>query len=346
MIRKHLLLPVLTIFVAASVVIGCSDGRKIDDRDFWETATADDMKSVMDDWRDAQGKDGEFTPLHYAVLYSARSDFVRDLLDNGADVNARYDNQYSDMNGWTPLHMATFRGDSTSIETLLNMGADIEAKDASGATALHIAALYGIPESAEVLLRRGSNIAARAGGEEFDGRYYSLGAPLHLAARQSKVLYNGDFPILVPANYLYPGVLERKPEVVEILLAYGARTDMGDEGDMTPLHWAVTVDIDKDSPHTAIKRGTALEITELLLDHGAGVNASTPHGGWFLAEKVDGIDITAREGFHTSLHAAAGSDAGVAIVAMLLNHGRMLRLGTKEMLHLFMERRIELTSRS
>ena len=310
---KHRLLSIL--LIATSLLPACSDGKRFDSPEFWQTATADDAKSVMDDWRDTDGTDGEFTPLHYAVLYEAKLELVVALLDYGADVNARYDNQFSRFDGWTPLHLTIFRrtlDDSVIAETLLDRGADIEARDASGATPLHTAALYGDVSVSGALIERGADVNARAGGEEFDHSDYDLGTPLHLAARQSEYLYTDIRGTLLD---LYPIVIEFKPVVVEALLAHGARTDLKDGRGYTPLHWAVEVDIEEDSPHTEVKRLAARETAELLLKGGAEVNAQPEEGHW------------------TPLHAALSSEAGAEIVTLLLNHGADVDIGNESALY-------------
>ena len=321
MIRKYLLLPALYLLLPLSVVVvgiyllfGQEPGKQFDDPEFWRSATAEDMKSVMDDWRDAEDTASEFTPLHYAVLYEARPELVVVLLDYGADVNARYDNNLSRFDGWTPLHLTIFRriDDSVIAVTLLDRGADIEARDSSGATPLHTAALYGDISVSAALLKRGADINAMAGGKGFDHSDYDLGTPLHLAARQSEYLYTDFRGTLLD---LYPIVIEYKPAVVEALLAHGARIDLEDDRGYTPLHWAVGVDIDEDSPHTEVKRTAALKTAELLIEHGADVNSHPEEGHW------------------TPLHAALGSDAGIEIVTLLLNHGADVEIGNESALY-------------
>jgi len=53
------------------------------------------------------------------------------LLDLGADINARNDDD------WTPLFHAVSHGDSGFARMLLEHGATIEARSVFGSTALH-----------------------------------------------------------------------------------------------------------------------------------------------------------------------------------------------------------------
>ena len=322
MICKYLLLPhlllsalylsmpmLLLALIPVFLLQNCNDRKGFDDPEQISTAAAD-VQSAIAAWREFEGGDGDFTPLHDAVLSGARVEVVGTLLDQGADVNARYDNQFSRWNGWTPLHMAANRGVRLTIETLLNRGADIEARNAEGATPLHIAALYGQASAAETLLKRGADIHARAGGEEFDNYDYYLGTPLHLAARQSEGLYEECCPTILPD--WYPTILENKPAVIGTLLDNGANTELEDERGFTPLHWTVEVNIDEKSPNvTTIKRRVALEVAELLIRHGAEVDA---HSG---------------EEYWTPLYAALASDAGFEIVEMLLDHGADVNIGNQ-----------------
>lgn len=72
------------------------------------------------------------TPLRLAVEYHD-ADLVWSILERGADVNARHSDRS------TPLHMAAWRGRDDLVKLLLEYGADVHAKDRTCETALHAA---------------------------------------------------------------------------------------------------------------------------------------------------------------------------------------------------------------
>jgi uncharacterized protein len=75
---------------------------------------------------------GNVRPLHSAAA-AANTRAVRDLLDAGADPNARQNG------GFAPLHAAAQNGDREAIEALLAKGADPDAKTEAGKTAADFA---------------------------------------------------------------------------------------------------------------------------------------------------------------------------------------------------------------
>lgn len=65
---------------------------------------------------------------------------------------------------YTPLHAAAASGNVECMHTLINAGADIEAKNVYGNTALHIACLNGFSHAVTELIANGVNL----------GRFFSL----------------------------------------------------------------------------------------------------------------------------------------------------------------------------
>ena len=53
---------------------------------------------------------------------------------------------------------ATLEGNINKVQTLLEEGADVNAKANNGATALHIASEYRHPDIVEILLANGANV--------------------------------------------------------------------------------------------------------------------------------------------------------------------------------------------
>ena len=74
----------------------------------------------------------EYRELH-TVAYNGHKDIVQSLLDRGADVNAK------DSDGWTALHWAAYNGYEEIVKALVRAGANVDTKNNRGETALQMA---------------------------------------------------------------------------------------------------------------------------------------------------------------------------------------------------------------
>ena len=66
----------------------------------------------------------------------------------------------TDENGRTRLHHAAFKGDSVTVQYLINAGANLHATDKDGLTPLHFTAA-GHAEVAQVLINAGASLDAK-----------------------------------------------------------------------------------------------------------------------------------------------------------------------------------------
>ncbi len=91
------------------------------------------------------------TALHAAVA-SGQLAIARSLLERGAQVNARQ------QQGWTPLHGAVGEGRLELAELLLAHGADLNARNDEGKTPLAVALERNQPAVAEWMRRHGAGL--------------------------------------------------------------------------------------------------------------------------------------------------------------------------------------------
>lgn len=135
--------------------------------------------------------------MAFAALYNAAgSDYgasaVETLLEHGADINAKY------LSGLTALHQAASQGAIKVIEVLLAHGAKVDAKTDEGITPLYMAINLGAIQKggrgvAEILLKNGANPIAKNSRDRL--------TPFHEA------------------------ILRDDIELVKLLIAYGAKAD-------------------------------------------------------------------------------------------------------------------------
>jgi ankyrin repeat protein len=102
-------------------------------------------------------KDLVHLPLHEAII-DKEADKVKSLLDKGADVEAK------DKDEQTPLIYSSRLRNIEITKILLNHGVDVNARDHDGQTALMHASWNGNVNIVELLLKYGSDVNIKANG--------------------------------------------------------------------------------------------------------------------------------------------------------------------------------------
>ena len=156
---------------------------------------------------DTAGYQG-YTPLHLAAA-GGHSAVISTLLKHGVRPDCQ------DNFGETPLHHAVKSGHFQAVREMLAATLKPNTINNLGATALHLAVADGKVDIARILLINGAapNLHSQVAGS----------TPLHFAIRphEQALLFNVD-----DAQQL---------ECIDLLLARGARTDIADHNDLTPL---------------------------------------------------------------------------------------------------------------
>ncbi|PLB36535.1 ankyrin repeat domain-containing protein [Aspergillus candidus] len=200
---------------------------------------------------------------------------VRLLLDAGAPVDGHPDHPRV-----TPLLLATIRFDDESVKTLLEAGADPNARDWNNGTALIDSVIGYRRDSVRLLLEYGADVDARA---DYGGR------PLYLAARYGDLEitsllldYGADIDLPATSNEpaLHVAALRNELETVRLLLQRGANAESlrpyGSSG-FTALF--------------LVARCNFIDVARVLLEYGANPLAVSPLGSTPLdAAKEEGHD--------------------------------------------------------
>ncbi len=219
------------------------------------------------------------TALHLAAQ-NGHKRLCEVLLAAGADVNAATDD------GYTALHYAAMRGYLTVAETLFAKGAEVNTKGyvppagrqpqpgtpnwlLMDTTPLHSAAERGFPAMVELLLKNGAELNATDRG----GRTPLMRAVLGNQPSTVGVLlrHGADVNALDTSrlNALAHAVRSLNPAIVTLLLEAKAGLELQTAGRDADKSWTVLFD--------AIA-ASAVDLTRLLLDRGANINARADTG--------------------------------------------------------------------
>lgn len=231
----------------------------------------------------------------------------------------------------TALHLAAAFNSRAAIALLDNLGANLEARNTNGRTPLYVAAKRGRLEAVKALLDRGANPNSYNADVRFSplhvaAEYYHLKVIRELLARGANPNQTNRYvqtPLWQAAWQSH-----RDGAVARVLVAAGAKMEVGDHDGTTPLSHAV------DNGHTVFAK--------TLLELGANPDAQSL-GGWAplhhaaqrndqeltlaLLEAGANPDVATDAGY-TPLHEAAARGY-VEIAELLLDFGAAIEAETK-----------------
>lgn len=157
---------------------------------------------------------------------------LKDAIEHGASIEA------TDISGQTAIFLAVAGGYEEIVKYLTEHGANLDRSSSNGITALQLAAELGNPQIVKILLEHGARTDVD-NNTGWNALLYAIqnGNPeivRELLAREKDVnaLHGGVTP-------LYLAVLNKKLDVVQMLLAKGADPDVATRIGETPIALAV-----------------------------------------------------------------------------------------------------------
>lgn len=195
------------------------------------------------------------------------------LLQSGLDLDPRDNKQF------TPLLYYVYRSTSEwnreILQTLLDFGASITARDEQQASAMHYAARHKLPSLVQWLAERNFSVTVCDNNGEApifwaltakdpERTLATVGELLRQGADGNHVNAVGQTPLCIAAH-IWSSTLTHH------FLACGADVNHRDNNGLTPLHWFVA---NRDIPWNE----ESFHVLQLLLSHGADVNARTGAG--------------------------------------------------------------------
>lgn len=183
-----------------------------------------------------------FTPLHYAVKIPGNIDVVTRLIELGANVNEK-----SEQEGCAPLHLAAQSGDIEIVKKLIERGAVIDEPNDSNLTAYQMAKKANHPEIMALLLEMGAKENIQEKVNETIIKPLSLHEELHSAVennqlnRVKELLNKGADVNIKDQNgipLLHKAVRNGNEDMVTLLLENKHELNVVDRENKSALHIA------------------------------------------------------------------------------------------------------------
>ena len=152
------------IFVMLAGAVHAGDCMRLCDNTFWQwdgVPSLEDIQAEIDKGADPKGSNARgITPLHYAAL-DGTPELIRFLLEQGANIEAKTAEIQSGIGNRTHLHFAVYRDRPKNVAALVDEEAFIDVKDTSQTTPLSLAVEKQNFASVNVLLELKADTQAR-----------------------------------------------------------------------------------------------------------------------------------------------------------------------------------------
>ena len=213
---------------------------------------------------------------------------VEYLVSKGADVNAKT----KDENGYPPLYLAAFYGNTGVVKFLLSKGADVHATESRGETPLHAA---GNIEVAKLLVAQGADVNAKSKYGE---------APIHTTSARAHNAEIIAFLVDKGADVRARSGRGQEPihEVVQFGNVQAVKTLVSLGADIL----AKEDDSGHSALHIAATQNPDVDVVRFLVSQGADVNAKDRYG-------------------NPVLHLAAACNSNVEVMKCLVSQGADIR---------------------
>jgi len=194
------------------------------------------------DTRDEVG----YTALHCAAM-SGKSRVAELLLDAGAYADAHIDTYHIGLSkrrrvSITPLHLAAWHGKLETARLLLVRGATVDAAARGKFTPLHFAAGGGYLKMVELLIAHGADPLFQSVTNSTAMHFAASGGTLVVEYRYAMcdalVLPDDPFEELPDVGMLTTHCGNEHGEIINLMLAKGAKIDRAGTFGFTPLHFA------------------------------------------------------------------------------------------------------------
>ncbi|MCK4935754.1 MAG: ankyrin repeat domain-containing protein [Elusimicrobiales bacterium] len=176
---------------------------------------------------------------------------VRSLINSGVNINIKYEPY-----GFTPLHIACFKGHLEIVKLLLENGAAINAKDEKNPTPLHVASIQGHTKIAKLLIENKADMGDKA---SYNLTHLKSTCEKNKAGPENFLHSDSSDINNQKGTPLYMACIEGNLEIVKLLIEKGSYIETKGENNNTLLHIACNCGY--------------LGIVKLLIEKGININA-------------------------------------------------------------------------